>query len=121
MFEDNPMTRSHKVVQVDSAPVPVATARVLVRDLESDTTRLQFAYFSIETIGTVRDLDAARRFFPEAMRDEWLLIRDYDAIPQRPKPGAASARFQTTLRICSCYCGSTGQATWPLSDFMSPH
>ncbi|MGA8224379.1 MAG: hypothetical protein WB780_22225 [Candidatus Acidiferrales bacterium] len=85
MFEDNPMTRSDKVVQVDSAPVPVATARVLVRNLESDTNRLQFAYFSIETIETVRDLDAARRFFPEAMRDEWLLIRDYDAIPPAPE------------------------------------
>jgi hypothetical protein len=70
---------------VNSTSVPAATARVLVRNFESDTTRLQFAYFSIEAIGTVRDLDAARRFFPEAMRDEWLLVRNYDAIPSAPE------------------------------------
>jgi hypothetical protein len=70
---------------MDSASTPAATARVLVRNIESDTTRLQFSFFSIEKIATVRDLEAARRFFPEATRDEWLLIRDYGVIPTAPE------------------------------------
>jgi len=52
-----------------------------VRNIESDTNRLQFTSFSIERIATAGDLRAARQFFSEAMRDEWLLVRDYDAIP----------------------------------------
>jgi len=66
-------------------PGPAATVRVLVRNFESDTTSLQLADFSIEGILTSRDLEAARQFFPEAMRDEWLLVRDYDVIPPAPE------------------------------------
>jgi len=62
-----------------------ATARVLVRNIESDTNRLQFSYFRIEKIASIRDWETAQRFFPEAVREEWLLIRDYQTIPSAPE------------------------------------
>jgi hypothetical protein len=60
-----------------------ATVRVLVRNVQSDGETLTFSNFSL------RELDAstfqiARKFFPEAMQREWLLQRDYDAIPPLP-------------------------------------
>jgi hypothetical protein len=60
--------------------VPAATVRVLIRNLESDTSRLEFSSFSIEELNA-RRWDAAREFFPNAYRDEWLLRRDYMTIP----------------------------------------
>lgn len=59
---------------------PAATVRVLIRNLESDTSRLEFSNFSLEELDA-RRWDAAREFFPNAYRDEWLLRRDYITIP----------------------------------------
>ena len=58
-----------------------ATARVLVRNLESDTRRLQLSEFYIEEIAGLRKWEAAKEFFPEAVRDEWILVREYSTIP----------------------------------------
>lgn len=59
-----------------------ATVRVLVRNLESDAGRLPFSTFSLRRIGL--DFEAVRKFFPGATRDEWLLEREYPAIPPLP-------------------------------------
>jgi hypothetical protein len=68
-------------IQIRQLPV---TARVLVRNFESDTRLLQFSDFRIEEISG-RGLTAARKFFPEATQDEWILVREYDAIPPAPE------------------------------------
>jgi hypothetical protein len=60
---------------------PVATVRVLVRNLESDTQRLQFSDFYIEEIAHHRDWLVAKEFFPEAAQGEWILVREYTSIP----------------------------------------
>ena len=51
---------------------PVATARVLIRNLESDTLRLHFSDFFIDYLhqSCRRKLDYARKFFPGAVFDE---------------------------------------------------
>ena len=59
---------------------PAATVRVLIRNLEADTSRLEFSDFSIEELNAAR-WEAAREFFPNAYRDEWVLRRDYTTIP----------------------------------------
>jgi hypothetical protein len=64
-----------KVSGVDN-DVPAGVVRVLIRNLESDTSRLEFSNFSIEELHAER-WEAAREFFPNAYRDEWLLRRDY--------------------------------------------
>ena len=58
-----------------------AAVRVLVRNLESDTSCLSFSDFFIDKIGDHRAWQAAKEFFPEAARDEWVLSRVYASIP----------------------------------------
>src|SRR5438128_1018061 len=66
-----------------SIQLPVI-ARVLVRNFESDTRLLHFSDFRIEEISG-RGLIAAREFFPEATQNEWILVREYNTIPQAPE------------------------------------
>jgi hypothetical protein len=61
---------------------PVATVRVLVRNVEPNCDRLEFSNFSLRHLGA--SFQAAREFFPGAIQDEWLLERKYDAIPPLP-------------------------------------
>lgn len=60
---------------------PAATVRVLVRNLESDSRLLQFSNFSIESLRDFRRWEAAKEFFPNPDRGEWVLKRDYAVIP----------------------------------------
>lgn len=59
-----------------------AKVRVLVRNLESSSEILNFSNFTLRRLGL--DYAAAREFFPEAMQEEWLLERNYAAIPPLP-------------------------------------
>lgn len=59
-----------------------ATVRVLVRNVESGRRSLEFSSFSLRELGL--DFQGAREFFPDAMRNEWMLERHYDAIPPLP-------------------------------------
>jgi hypothetical protein len=60
-----------------------ATVRILVRNLGSDTSRLQFSNFSIEELrqGNLAQLQNTRKYFPEATYGEWILERYYASIP----------------------------------------
>jgi len=60
-----------------------ATARILIRNLESNQTRLDFAGFLAEELkqGDVQKLRTAREFFSEASYGEWTAQRDYPSIP----------------------------------------
>lgn len=59
-----------------------ARVRVLVRNLESSGDVLNFSNFSLRRLGL--GYAAAREFFPDAMQEEWLLERNYAAIPPLP-------------------------------------
>jgi hypothetical protein len=59
---------------------PAAIARVLIRNLESDASPLEFSHFSITSLADL-EWRAVREYFPNASRDEWLLKRDYATIP----------------------------------------
>ncbi len=61
----------------------IATVRVLVRNVEADGETLTFSNFSLRELDP-SNYQAAREFFPGAMQREWLLERDYDAIPPLP-------------------------------------
>ncbi len=58
-----------------------ATVRVLVRNLQPDTAQLEFPGFTISSLGEYADFKAAQEYFPGAMRDEWMLKREYPTIP----------------------------------------
>lgn len=61
---------------------PAATARVLVRNLESDTSPLRFSNFTVEALHDYRTWEAVSQgYFPEATRGDWMLRRDYSLIP----------------------------------------
>src|ERR1017187_6802861 len=61
----------------------IATVRVLVRNVEADGETLTFSNFSLPELDP-SNYQAAREFSPGAMQREWLLERDYDAIPPLP-------------------------------------
>ena len=60
---------------------PAATLRVLVHNLVSDTPRLQFSEFVIDKIADLTQWKDAKEFFPEVVRGEWILTREYAVIP----------------------------------------
>jgi hypothetical protein len=64
-----------------------ATVRVLVRNLASDVDLLQFSTFLVEKISNGLRCEDARKFFPEAYQNEWILTREYDAIPSTADGG----------------------------------
>jgi hypothetical protein len=64
-----------------------ATARILIQNLSSDTSRLQFSHFAMAKIENF-ELANARGFFPKADSGDWILTWEFAEIP--PGKGAWS-------------------------------
>jgi len=86
---------------------PAATVRVLVRNFSSDTNQVQFSKFEIESMRDSNKWDAARKYIPEVMRNEWVLTREYDVIPPAYEAwsgfGAIPNDIEDTLLLLRLY------------------
>ena len=86
---------------------PAATVRVLVRNFSSDTNQVQFSKFEIESMRDSNKWDAARKYIPEVMRNEWVLTREYDVIPPAHEAwsgfGAIPNDIEDTLLLLRLY------------------